>query len=411
MGSIAASGGLLVACSADKIVANPGTITGSISAIMQFANIEELLNKIGLKASTVKSGKYKDIADLVVRVNSKDLNKKSLESLGKSGALDSVGKKEEILANIEKILKFAKEVKELKERGQASLFGGGFADDGNNGGYVLQFTEKIEITKKDRLGWEKELLGLYISENPLSEYEAYLSGETTSIARLNQEYAEKAESGEEAPVATTQGNGYGRNGNGRNKGPTVTIGGIITKTKKIYTRNNKEMLFAELEDLSGKLEVVVFPNVYARLAEVWKEDAIIWVKGTVNDKDGTLKLLCDEAGEVREQMKEYKKAGGAPSSGSSAGKEDQKPDVPADPSRVMTIEYTGQNGQASEIKGLMKRLIAGRDRIILSVTDTGGQPTKIKIAGSYQLNGDRFDELANYLKTNDMQFLIDQSHD
>ncbi len=61
MGSVAASGGLLIACSADKIVANPGTITGSISAIMQFANVEELLKKIGLKASAVKSGKYKDI--------------------------------------------------------------------------------------------------------------------------------------------------------------------------------------------------------------------------------------------------------------------------------------------------------------------------------------------------------------
>ena len=61
MGSIAASGGLLVACAADKIVANPGTITGSISAIMQFANFEELLKKVGLKSSVVKSGKYKDI--------------------------------------------------------------------------------------------------------------------------------------------------------------------------------------------------------------------------------------------------------------------------------------------------------------------------------------------------------------
>jgi protease-4 len=61
MGSVAASGGLLIACAADKIVANAGTITGSISAIMQFANIEELLKKIGLKSSVVKSGKYKDI--------------------------------------------------------------------------------------------------------------------------------------------------------------------------------------------------------------------------------------------------------------------------------------------------------------------------------------------------------------
>ena len=61
MGSIAASGGLLVACAADKIVANPGTITGSISAIMQFANFEELLKKVGVKSSVVKSGQYKDI--------------------------------------------------------------------------------------------------------------------------------------------------------------------------------------------------------------------------------------------------------------------------------------------------------------------------------------------------------------
>ena len=61
MGSVAASGGLLIACAADKIVANPGTITGSISAIMQFANFEELLKKIGLKSSVVKSGQYKDI--------------------------------------------------------------------------------------------------------------------------------------------------------------------------------------------------------------------------------------------------------------------------------------------------------------------------------------------------------------
>lgn len=65
MGSIAASGGLLIACAGDKIVANPGTITGSISAIMQFANIEELLNKIGVKATVVKSGPYKDIGSPV----------------------------------------------------------------------------------------------------------------------------------------------------------------------------------------------------------------------------------------------------------------------------------------------------------------------------------------------------------
>jgi len=72
MGSIAASGGLLVACSADKIVANPGTITGSISAIMQFANIEELLKKVGVKSSVVKSGQYKDIGSPLREMTSEE---------------------------------------------------------------------------------------------------------------------------------------------------------------------------------------------------------------------------------------------------------------------------------------------------------------------------------------------------
>jgi protease-4 len=65
MGSVAASGGYLIACAADKIVANPGTITGSISAVMHFANAEELLRKIGVKTSVIKSGKYKDIGSPV----------------------------------------------------------------------------------------------------------------------------------------------------------------------------------------------------------------------------------------------------------------------------------------------------------------------------------------------------------
>ena len=79
MGSLAASGGYMIACAADKIVANPGTITGSISAIMHFANVEELLKKVGLKASVVKSGKYKDIGSPVREMTSEE--KKLLQEL------------------------------------------------------------------------------------------------------------------------------------------------------------------------------------------------------------------------------------------------------------------------------------------------------------------------------------------
>lgn len=79
MGSLAASGGYMIACAADKIVANPGTITGSISAIMHFANVEELLKKVGLKASVVKSGKYKDIGSPVREMTTEE--KKLLQEL------------------------------------------------------------------------------------------------------------------------------------------------------------------------------------------------------------------------------------------------------------------------------------------------------------------------------------------
>lgn len=168
------------------------------------------------------------------------------------------------------------------------------------------------------------------------------------------------------------------------------------------------MLFAELEDLSGKLEVVVFPNVYAKLAEVWKEDAIVWVKGTVNDKDGSIKILCDDAGEIKEQMKEYKKVV-SPASGIDSNNETV--DIPSMPSQLMTIEYDGQGGGSADVKNLLRKLISGHDRIILNVFDSHGKATKIKIAGCFQLSGDRFDELAAYLKANTMPYTIKTCND
>ncbi len=64
------------------------------------------------------------------------------------------------------------------------------------------------------------------------------------------------------------------------------------------------MAFVELEDLTGRLELVVFPNVYAKLADLWEEDKVIWVNGKVSDKDGSLKILCDDAGEITKNMKQ-----------------------------------------------------------------------------------------------------------
>ena len=79
-----------------------------------------------------------------------------------------------------------------------------------------------------------------------------------------------------------------------NKHNLVKIGGIITKIQKIITKTGRPMMFANIEDLAAKIELVVFPNVYEKNPEIWQENRVIIATGKINDRDGSLKLLCDE---------------------------------------------------------------------------------------------------------------------
>ena len=114
--------------------------------------------------------------------------------------------------------------------------------------------------------WEKELLGLFVSDHPLNSYKVQLKLENVvPIKNL--------------AVGT---------------GGTIKIGGMITKTQKIVTKTGKPMLFSILEDLTSKIEVVVFPSVLEKNPEAWKENNIVVARGKINDRDGSLKFLCDE---------------------------------------------------------------------------------------------------------------------
>lgn len=208
-----------------------------------------------------KNGRYHSIANFVERVESKDLNKKSLESLIKCGALDQFAERNQLLASTEQLLNLARETQKAKQQGQESLFGSQTA--------AISFNFKLPqietVNKKDSLLWEKELLGLYISEHPLKEYQERLSKLALPCGNLT------------------------RNLIGRR----VKIGGIINKVRKINTRNGQPMLFVELEDLSGRIEVIVFPKVLEQTAIAWQEDKVVLVSGRLNDRDANLKFLCD----------------------------------------------------------------------------------------------------------------------
>ncbi len=216
-----------------------------------------------------KNGPYQNLDDFMKRVQSKDLNKKSLESLVKCGALDQFGERNQILNNVDKILRYAREHHRAHQAGQRDLFG----RMAQNGGQIsnLRLEDTPAATNRDKVKWEKELLGLYISHHPLEEYRELLALKTTPVASLK---------------TTVPHTG------------AVTIGGIITKIKKIITRKGDPMLFVLLEDLTESIELLVFPGLLSQTTTLWQEEKVILVMGKLSDKDGEIKMLADHAQEI-----------------------------------------------------------------------------------------------------------------
>jgi len=214
-----------------------------------------------------KNGPYKDITDLLERVCDKDLNKKSLESLIKSGGLDKFGERGRLLGNMDNLLEFNRETTKTKINGQVSLF----SDTPS-----LNFSRKLKLEQapaalpREKLAWEKELLGLYISEHPFSEFKQFLNQLVLPVARLAEHKSDHQ----------------------------IYVGGVITKIKKIITRSNEPMLFVKIEDNSGSLEILVFPSLLKDNNLIWQESKVVLCQGKLSDKDQDLKLLCNKAIEL-----------------------------------------------------------------------------------------------------------------
>jgi DNA polymerase-3 subunit alpha len=181
----------------------------------------------------------------------------------KAGALDAFGERGLFLENLDTLLVYAKGAERETTQRQTNLFG------------MLPTTHAPKLTlkpappaqKAQRLTWERELLGLYRSEHPLSEFRAQLEAISTPIAKL-------------ALAPRSQ---------------SVAVAGVVTQIQKILTRKGENMLFVKVEDLTGSIEVLVFPKLLRQSNDVWSEEAIVLVKGKLSDKDGIPKLLADSA--------------------------------------------------------------------------------------------------------------------
>ena len=211
-----------------------------------------------------ENGMYKDLLDFLNRITDKDLNKKSLESLIKSGGLDKYEDRGKLLYNLEKLLQTSKEAAQAKASKQSSLFSeeNGFNSNINE----IKLVNGPEVEQSEKLKWEKELLGLYISEHPLNEIKSKINGYAMSLRELAQH---------------------------KDKG-SVRTAGVISSIKKILTKKNERMLFVKIEDTLTNIEVLVFPKLLNSSSEVWQEGQIILVEGKVSDKDEEIKLLADK---------------------------------------------------------------------------------------------------------------------
>ncbi len=209
-----------------------------------------------------KQGPYKNIFDFLERINNKDLNKKSLESLIKSGAFEAFSDRSSLLYNLDKLLNYNKSISKQEASGQVSLFA--------NSAELSKLSKPSldlapDISEIDKLSWEKDLLGLYISGNPLSVFKKELANYSLPLANLK----------------GYRGNNY------------LIIAGVITSLKKIITRKGETMAFVKIEDVSANIELLVFPRTYRENLEIWQNTNIIMVRGRLSEKDHEHKFLVD----------------------------------------------------------------------------------------------------------------------
>ncbi|MEI7424875.1 MAG: DNA polymerase III subunit alpha, partial [Candidatus Staskawiczbacteria bacterium] len=211
------------------------------------------------------AGKFTSIGDFINRIKSKDLNKKSMEALIKSGAFDEFAERNQLLTNLEKMLEIARENNKNQNTNQMGLFAS--TKISKNEIKLEPATPASNFTK---LGWEKELLGLYVSSHPLNGFKKLFASKTTAIAKIDVSFVDKK----------------------------VVVGGLVSSVKKIITKKGQPMLFIKLEDLTGKAEVIIFPNLLERNPGALQENKIIFVGGRVDDRNGEIKIVADDVQEI-----------------------------------------------------------------------------------------------------------------
>ncbi len=209
-------------------------------------------------------GDFKSIEDFCSRTDLRNINKKVLESLMKVGVFDSLGSRKMLLESLNKIISLSQTKQRAKESGQVSMF-----DLWGQTSLTLHGYEQAweEVSTKQKLMWERELLGVYFSQ-PLD----FLSREPSSpgvisCGEINMDMVDE----------------------------TVTVRGMVVSVRQAHTKDNRPFVVASIEDLDASIEVIAWPKLYESTQGIWQEGNILSIKGVVKIRDGEMQLNCQEA--------------------------------------------------------------------------------------------------------------------
>ncbi len=226
------------------------------------------------------SGKFQSIDDFVNRIQCRDLNKKSMEALIKAGTFDKLEERGILLENMEKLLSCSREIQNHKKNGQKGLF-----DGAESSSPQIALSPAPPMKTEEKLKWEKELLGLYVSGHPLERYKKILSKKTVPISRIVDDLLNPG----------TRDMHIGPFFKKIRPGDRLTIGGLVAKIKKIITKTGRPMMFTQLEDLTGRIETIIFPSLIENgNGNNIKEDKIVLISGKVDFKESSPKIIAEQ---------------------------------------------------------------------------------------------------------------------
>jgi DNA polymerase-3 subunit alpha len=292
--------------------------TGTVEEILRARNID---------------GSFSSLEDFLGKVSVRVVNRKALDSLIRAGAFDRFGDRSKLLHNLDAMLAYSNRLLKEVNSGQTDLFGE--TSDGQAAARPKINLENAAIiyTPREQLLWERELLGLYLSQHPLTMFETFLAEQTVPISELKAVH----------------------------DGKSVIIGGATLDVREINTKNGQKMAFVKIEDQTGEIELILFPGAYQQTAGLWERDRVVLVRGKINakDRDGNqtdeVKVMVDDAREITaEQATNYQAIGKKP-----------KTPQPKKPTSGDMIRNIGSESNQPAPKRIYIRLMDSQDQDLL----------------------------------------------